>query len=149
MSVKPDFFSKAVPLSQKSDEKETISTNNSLDELFNKLYQLPDKIQFCHHNTTSYAKHMALDRTYNSLVEMKDEIVEKLIGYTGQRIKTLTLGTISSYTEELPKQLAQEIINFGNQLEEYGEENGYCDIENLAQSYAGIGAQLNYLLTLS
>lgn len=131
--------------------RETDSNNQSLsiDAICSNLYLFPDKIQFCHHLTTSFAKHSALDKTYESLDSLKDEIIEKLIGYTGTRFKTLTLGSITNYTENYPKQLAQEIMQFGKKLEEWGEEMGYCDISNLAAGYSGAGAKLNYLLSLS
>jgi len=42
-----------------------------------------------------------------------------------------------------------KMINLGNQIEEYADEKGYIDIENLAQELSGEGAQLSYLANLS
>lgn len=122
---------------------------NDINKYVTQLYLLPDKIQFCHHLTLSFAQHSALDRTYDSLSALKDSIVEKIIGYTGKRFTALSLGNISGFGPNMPKMLADEIMSFGKELEEWAEENEYCDVENLAQEYSGVGAQLAYLLTLN
>lgn len=120
----------------------------TIDTIFNSLYLFPNKIQFCHHNTTSFAQHKALDDTYEKLNDLKDDIVEQIIGYTGQRISSLSLGNISSFSENMSKEIAKEIMTFAKELENWAEENEYCNIENLAQEYSGVAAKLNYLLTL-
>ncbi len=118
-------------------------------DVFNMVYVLPNKVQYCHHLTTSYAEHKALDGAYEKLSDLKDEIVEKLIGYGVPKFKTLELGTISGYSSTMPMAVAKEVLKFGGDLEKFAEENEYCDIENLAQEYSGAGAQLIYLLGLS
>ena len=119
-----------------------------LNLMVSKLYTMPVRVQFCHHLTTSYAAHKALDGAYDSLNDLKDSITEKLIGYSGKRFTQITIPSQSSYSENLNIQVAQEIIALGNEIEEYGDKNGWCDIENLGQEYSGVGAQLAYLLTL-
>jgi len=125
-----------------------IKRNSDLDGIFTNLYMLPNKVQFCHHNTTSYAAHKALDGAYDELNDLKDSIVEKLIGYTGKRISKLSLSSLSGYTESANIQVADEIMTFAIQLEQFGKTNRMPDIENLAQEYNGVGAQLKYLLSL-
>ena len=120
----------------------------AIDGIVSQLYQLPNKVQFCHHLTTSFAAHKALDGAYSALSDLKDEIVEKLIGYTGKRFNSLTLISLSGYNENMNTEVAKEIMAFGESLEEWAKTQDYCDIENLAQSYSGEGAQLAYLLTL-
>jgi len=122
--------------------------STDIDGIVSQLYQLPIKVQFCHHLTTSYAAHKALDGAYDSLNDLKDSIVEKLIGYTGKRFSKLSMSPLLNYNESMNTQVASEIMNFGETLEEWAATNDYCDIENLAQEYSGIGAQLAYLLTL-
>src|SRR5689334_21136855 len=118
-------------------------------KIFDALYSFPVKLQFCHHNTTSYAQHKALDSAYDKANDLKDEIVEQLIGYGIPRFASVTVGTVSGKPDLYPIQLAKEIMNFGKNLEEWAEAKEYCNIENLAQEYSGMGAQLAYLLTLS
>lgn len=120
---------------------------NPLDKIVSALYMLPLKVQFCHHLTTSYAAHKALDTTYDTLNDLKDSIVEKLIGYS-QRFSKVNLESLDNYSETMNNMVAVEIMNFGKKLESWAAENEYCDIENLAQEYSGAGAQLKYLLTL-
>lgn len=126
-----------------------LSSYNELDLIVTNLYQLPNKVQFCHHLTTSFAAHKALDGAYETLGDLKDSIVEKLIGYHGNRFNTLSLSPLTGYTEAMNSTVANEIIVFGEKLEEWSKVKDYSDIENLAQEYSGAGAQLKYLLTLT
>ena len=120
-----------------------------VQDIFNGVYLLPIRVQFCHHLTTSYAEHKALDGAYDTLNDLKDAIVEKLIGYGVPKFQKLELGSISGFSAAMPIQVAKEILKFGKDLEQYAENNEFCDIENLAQEYSGAGAQLVYLLGLS
>ena len=125
-----------------------IFKDTNLDDIFTKLYLIPDRVQFCHHSTTSYAAHKALDGAYDALSGLKDSIVEKLIGYTKKRPVRISLEPISGYSEAMNFKVAEEICAFGDSLLAFAKKNGYSDIENLAQDYCGEGAQLSYLLSL-
>lgn len=129
--------------------KEFIKRPTDISRIASRLYQLPVKVQFCHHLTTSFAAHKALDQAYDGLNDLKDSIVEKLIGYTGTRFSTITMENLSNYSENMNLQVALEIITFAKELETLAGSQGYSDIENLAQEYSGVGAQLKYLLTLN
>jgi hypothetical protein len=120
----------------------------NLELIASKLYMLPIKTQFCHHLTTSYAAHKALDTTYELINDLKDEIIEKLMGCEG-RFKSLSLTSLSGFSEALCLKVADEIKEFGDTLVEYARKEHYNDIENLAQSYSGAGIKLKYLLSLS
>lgn len=119
-----------------------------LDYYTTMLFQLPIKVQFCHHSTTSYACHKALDKTYNAINDLKDSIIEKLIGCIGYRYKNLNITPLSGYTEEMNIQVAEEICQFAKKLMIWADKNEYSDISNIAQEYYGVGNQLKYLLTL-
>jgi len=127
--------------------KSTVSTPE-LDYYASMLFQLPVKVQFCHHSTTSHAVHIAMDRIYEELNELKDSIIEKLIGCMGYRYKNLNMITLSNYSEAMNMQVAQEICQFAKKLMLWADKNEYPDINNLAQEYYGQGNQLSYLLTL-
>lgn len=123
---------------------------DELDYLITQLYMIPNKFQFCHHLTTSYSQHKGLDFGYDETSSMKDEIVEKLIGYTGTRFNRINLTPLEGFNEgSTPYEVAQEVISFGKRLEAYAENKQFADICNLAQSYSGIGAKVLYLLSLS
>ena len=116
-------------------------------DIFNNLYTFPVKIQYCHHNTTSYAAHKALDKAYEALNDLKDEIIEQLIGYGVPRFTKIDVGSVTGSPDSLAPKFANDIIAFAKQLEIYASSK-YPNIENLAQEYSGVGAQLAYLLTL-
>ena len=123
--------------------------STEVDMIATSIAMCIEKLHYCHHNTTSHAMHQALDYAYDAISDLKDEILEKMIGYTGQRYKKLSLTSIEGDANLMAGQVAEEILGFGKYLEGYAEMNGYCDLENLAQSYSGVGAKLKYLLTLS
>jgi hypothetical protein len=119
-----------------------------MDEIASKLFSLPVKAHFIHHSTKLFPMHEAMGKLYDGLEDAKDELIEKCIGYTGMRYKTLKVETYPMYSDALAVQVAKEVMMFAKDLEDWAEENGYCDIENLAQSYSGLGAHALYRLTL-
>ena len=90
-----------------------------------------------------------LDEAYNVINSLKDEIVEKIMGYTGTRTKAMPVDTIKDYAPGMAEQVVNELQIFSKQLEAFGESNGMPDIENIAQSLSGDAAQTKYRLTLS
>lgn len=106
-----------------------------------------EQTHLLHWQTTSYAEHVALGSFYDKLVDFKDEIVEKLMGYTGTRVKAFKIESISDTMD--CKRLVADVATFAKQIEEWAEEHEYCDIENIAQSLSGEAAKTLYLLTLS
>jgi hypothetical protein len=81
--------------------------------------------------------------------DLKDEIVEKIMGYTGTRTKAMPIQQIKDYTPGISEQVVRELKTFAKQLENFGEANDMPDIENIAQSLSGEAAQTLYRLTLS
>lgn len=128
---------------------DTIPKVMSINDIAGHLFILPVKVQFCHHLTSSYAAHKALDGLYDTINSMKDEIIEKVMGYTNTKYSELNLSKISNFKEADCKSIAYEVMNYGKQLEEWAGKQGWCDIENLAQSYSGAGAQCVFLLNLT
>jgi DNA-binding ferritin-like protein len=109
------------------------------------------EIQFhnLHWATRSFAEHKALGKIYEKVFDMKDEIVEKIMGYTGIRAKTTGVSGLKDYAPGVSEQVVNELISFAKQLENYGASNNMPDIENVAQSLSGEAAQTKYRLTLS
>lgn len=115
-----------------------------------KLFSFHNAAHKFHLNTKSFSEHSALNGFYNSLVEFKDEISEKLMGYMGgKRIGEITLDKIPVYSTGASEKLANEVMVFAKELEEWAEEKEYCDIENIAQGLSGEAAKVIYLLTLT
>ncbi len=109
------------------------------------------EIQFhnLHWATKSFAEHEALGKIYDKVFDMKDEIVEKIMGYTGTRAKTTGVSGLKDYTVGVSEQVVNELISFAKQLENYAASNNMPAIENIAQSLSGEAAQTKYRLTLS
>lgn len=121
----------------------------TLDSIKAKLSYFELQSHEYHWQTTSLAEHLALGDLYDLVFDLKDEIVEKIMGYTGTRVKATKVEEIKNYSAGAPNQLVAAIITFAKQLEEYGEENNMPDIENIAQSLSGDAAKIKYRLTLS
>lgn len=121
----------------------------NLDTIKAKLNYFELQAHELHWQTFGLGEHEALGDLYELIFNVKDEIVEKIMGYTGVRTKAMPVEAIKNYSPGLPNQLATDIIAFAKQLEEFGESTGMCDIENIAQGFSGATAKIKYRLTLS
>lgn len=129
-------------------EKEETKVSLTPSEIQSKLFYFHDTAHKFHLNTKSFAEHKAFDFLYKELVDVKDEISEKLQGYLDEIIGDIETISVPKYTETASKKLAKEIMEFAYKLYEWADEERYCDIENMAQDLSGIGAKFNYLLML-
>jgi len=114
-----------------------------------KLSFFYEQLHLLHWQTNSYAEHQALGGIYDKVGDFQDEIVEKIMGYKGTKVKAFKIDVLKDYSPGAPMQVVGDLITFAKQLEEYGEENNMPDIENVAQSLSGEAAQTKYRLTLS
>ena len=121
----------------------------NLDSIAAKLTHFVDQLHLLHWQTTSYAEHQALGSLYDKVFDFKDEIVEKIMGYSGKRPKAMKHDMLRDYSIGISNSVVSDLISFAKELEEYGEANNMCDIENIAQSLSGEAAKTKYLLTLS
>lgn len=122
------------------------SSEMTLESIASKLLLFSEQLHLIHWQTTSYAEHKATNGMYDYLHEFRDDLIEKLMGYTGRRpspykLESLTLVPASN--------IAMEMMSFASALKQYGEMNGYHDVCNLADSFSGEAAKFKYLLTLS
>jgi DNA-binding ferritin-like protein len=121
----------------------------SLDSIKAKLNYFELQVHELHWQTFGLGEHEALGDLYNTIFSVKDEIVEKIMGYTGVRTKAMPVEAIKNYTPGLSDQVAKDIIAFAKQLENFGASNNMPDIENVAQALSGDAAKIRYRLTLS
>jgi hypothetical protein len=130
--------------------QEMLSSNTlSLDKIKAKLNYFELQLHELHWQTTNYAEHQALSTIYDKVFDFKDEIVEKIMGYSGVRTKSMPVEPIKDYAPGLSTQIVRELISFSKSLEEFGESNNMPDIENVAQALSGEASQTLYRLTLS
>ena len=128
---------------------ESAGSSLSLDAIKAKLNYFELQLHELHWQTRGFAEHEALGKIYDRVFDLKDEIVEKIMGYTGTRTKAMPVQQIKDHTPGMSEQVIGELIRFAKQLEEFGETNNMPDIENIAQSLSGDAAQTKYRLTLS
>lgn len=121
----------------------------SPDAIATKLTYFELQLHNLHWATRSYAEHQALGGLYDAVFDLKDEIVEKIMGYSGIRAKIGNPGQLKDYAPGVSEQVVSELITFAKQLQNYGASMNMPDIENVAQSLSGTAAKTKYLLTLS
>lgn len=117
------------------------------ENIAGKLTYFHEQLHLLHWQTRSFAEHKALGGLYEYVQDFKDDVVEKLMGYTGKRIASLNIDSINSKADS--DKVVDEIIKFSEELMDFADSNKYLDISNMAQSLSGEAAKTKYLLTLS
>jgi len=128
---------------------EAKSNGLTLETIAGKLSYFHEELHLLHFQTTSYAEHQALGIIYDKVADLQDEIIEKIMGYSGRRVKAYRIDVLKDYAPGMSMQVVRELVSFAKNLEEFGEANNMPDIENIAQSLSGEAAQTLYRLTLS
>lgn len=105
-----------------------------------------EQLHLLHWQTQSYAEHMALGGLYDYVHDLKDEVVEKIMGYSGRRPSVYKLEPLTAASS---LSVVSELLDFASSLKSFAESNSYLDISNLADSLSGEAAKVKYLLTLS
>jgi len=121
----------------------------NLETIAGKLSFFYEQLHLLHFQTTSFAEHEALGKIYDKVGDFQDEIIEKIMGYSGRRIKAYKIDALKDYSPGAPNQVVKDLVSFSKSLEEFGESNNMPDIENIAQSLSGEAAQTLYRLSLS
>ena len=123
------------------------SSSLTLESIAGKLTYFHEQLHLIHWQTKSYAEHQALGGLYDYVHDIKDEIVEKIMGYTGKTPRAFKVEPLADSID--CRTVVANLISFASQLEEYAEANNMPDIENISQSLSGEAAKTKYLLTLS
>jgi hypothetical protein len=121
----------------------------SLESIAAKLTYFELQAHLFHWQTFGGFEHAALGDMYELIFSLKDEIIEKIMGYQSKRVKSFKIEPIKDYSPGASTLLASQIIEFAKQLEEYGKSSNMPDIENISQSLSGSIAQIKYRLTLT
>lgn len=127
-------------------KNKSISSELSLESIAAKLTYFHEQLHLLHWQTTSYAEHKALGKLYEYVQDFKDEVVEKLMGYTGKRPGAYKIESLTNCKSE---QCVSDLLSFASALKMYGEKNSFHDVCNLADALSGEAAKTRYLLTLS
>jgi DNA-binding ferritin-like protein len=117
------------------------------DKIIGWLFYFHSQAHFNHLQTTSFARHKALDELYKELVDFKDDIGELLLGYIAPKrfgkFETIPVTTISD------ENLVDKIASFADSLYEYGESTEWWELSNKAADLNGLARKTKYFLTLS
>ena len=119
----------------------------TMEDVVSKLTYFQEQVHLMHWQTQSFSEHKALGDLYGYLESFRDEIVEKLSGYMGRKVRAYKLiplieGTISN-------SIVTELGEWAYSLYEWAGSMHYCDVENKAQELSGKAYLTKYLLTLS
>ena len=126
--------------------KASVSSEMSLEGIAGKLTYFHEQLHLTHWQTTSYAEHKALGKLYEYVQDFKDDVIEKIMGYTGKRPAPYKIEPLTNCTG---MQCTLDLLSFASQLKAYGEVNKFHDVCNLADALSGQAAKTKYLLTLS
>ena len=118
----------------------------NLETIDGKLTYFHEQLHLTHWQTTSYAEHKALGKLYEYVQDFKDDVIEKLMGYTGKRPAPYKIEPLTNCTGN---ECVSNLLSFASSLKSYAESNSYHDIANLADALSGEAAKTKYLLTLS
>lgn len=121
--------------------------NMTLEEIAGKLAYFHEQIHMIHWETRSFAEHKATGAFYEFIQDFKDDVIEKLMGYTGKRVKGMKIDVIKPNADSMT--ITDEVLTFAKDLMDFADANSYLDVSNMAQSLSGEAAKTKYLLTLS
>jgi DNA-binding ferritin-like protein len=116
----------------------------NLETIAGKLTYFHEQLHLTHWQTTSYAEHKALGKLYEYVQDFKDDVIEKLMGYTGKRPAPYKIEPLINCTGN---ECVSNLLSFASSLKSYAESNSYHDIANLADALSGEAAKTKYLLT--
>ncbi len=119
----------------------------TIEDIAGKLAYFHEQVHMIHWETRSFAEHKATGALYEFIQDFKDDVVEKLMGYTGKRIKGMKIEQVKSGADCMG--VVDDIMKFSEELMKFAETSKYWDIANVAQTLSGEAAKTKYLLTLS
>jgi hypothetical protein len=128
------------------EEMKKSNSELTLESIASRLTYFEEQIHLIHWQTPSHAEHTALN-LYDYVHDFKDDVIEKLMGYMGRKIKSYKVQPTTEITDSTA--VVTELINFAYELYEWAGSNRYCDVENMAQALSGEAAKVKYLLTQS
>lgn len=119
----------------------------SLEGIAAKLTYFHEQLHLIHWQTSSYAEHVAIGNLYDYVHGFKDDVIEKLMGYTGKKPRSFKF--IPIIDNAVVTSVVNDLRSWASELGSYAKSNGYDDIENMSQDLSGHAVKTLYLLTLS
>ena len=125
-----------------------VSGELTQETILEKFVYFETQLHLLHLQTPSHAEHSTLN-VYDDVADMKDTVLELLMGYEGRKVRAHKFTPIVDYNIGMPSKVVNELKAFAKQLETFAASKGYSDIENLSQELSGKAAKTLYLLTQS
>lgn len=119
----------------------------TLEGIAAKLTYFHLQLHLIHWQTSSYAEHMAVGSLYDYIHDFKDDVIEKLMGYTGKKPRGIKLLPIQDGA--VSTAVVNDIKSWAAELGTFAKTNGYSDVDNMSQDLSGHASKTLYLLTLS
>jgi hypothetical protein len=124
-------------------EKEIFTTVKP-ELVIGQLFQSRDTIHIAHLQTVNYAEHKALNKYYDSLLDLTDGLLETYFGTIGKRINIKI--PASEYVN--PQQHLKQLMEYVKKHRGvFGTENTH--IQNIVDEILALISKTLYLLTLS
>jgi len=123
------------------------SSEFSIESVAGKLLYFQEQIHLLHWITSNEAEHLALGGMYEYIQDFRDDVTEKLMGYTNRKIRGFKMDSISEGV--VSSTIISDLIIFAHELKNWARMNDYDDVENLSQSLSGEAAKVRYKLTQS
>jgi len=124
-------------------------TSVTPEYIVSQLFYFHDCSHLFHLQTTSFAKHKMLGDLYESLVDMKDNISEYLLGIQApRRFGSVSLMQVPPYSDENVSKMIDEGFQFSIKLCEYAESKKLEQLCNLSSELQGMFVKARYLNTL-
>lgn len=133
-----------VKLKSKDDSK-----RQSFHNIANNLYNVQLILEQAHRQTTNESHHRAFGEAYTAISDLKDTIIENIIGVLGINSGELNLPTIKEYKTQDNDNIVNYIMELSNVIESFAKENKISSVENYSQDLFAIAAQLKYKLSLN
>lgn len=117
-------------------------------KIIQNLLSIANQIKYFHWQTTSFAKHKALDKAYGELTELMDDFVEILIGKYGRDfLQTIELKIFSKKEISMYSAL-NEIVQYLTGLDASLNVDADSDLLNIRDEMLGVINKTKYLFTL-
>lgn len=117
-------------------------------KLIQNLLTIVNQIKFYHWQTTSFARHKALGKAYDTLNDLIDTFVEICIGKYGRDfLQSLSINIHSKQEVDMSAAL-NEITSYLKELSNLLDPQNDTDLINLRDEMLGVVNQTKYLFTL-
>ena len=121
-----------------------------MDTLLNQLLHFATQTRLLHWQTTSYARHKAYGKLYDSLDDFLDSFVEVVQGRAGQaRLKVLGPIDAANLGDNEASAFIDELVEFLTSLTDVFVEEEDTALINLRDDALAAALRTRYLLTLS